>query len=55
MTASLNLSNFKKYKESDSILEYKNFPGRNHFVLGLPTWKEEANYILDWLKCLQQG
>jgi len=53
MPASLNLRNFKKYRESGSILEYKNFPGRNHFVLGLPTWKEEANYIAEWLECLQ--
>ena len=49
MPASLNLRNFKKYKANDSIVEYKDFPGHNHFVLGLPTWKEEANYILDWV------
>jgi pimeloyl-ACP methyl ester carboxylesterase len=47
--ASINLRNFKKYKESGSILEYKDFKGRNHFVLGQPTWKEDADYILDWL------
>lgn len=48
--ATLNLRNFKKYKQRpDSVTEYKEFPGRNHYVLGLPTWKEDADYILDWL------
>jgi alpha-beta hydrolase superfamily lysophospholipase len=48
--AHLNNRNFKKYKQrEDSILEYKEFEGRNHFVVGLPTWKEDADYILEWL------
>lgn len=47
--ASLNLRNFKAYKNNGSVLEYKEFPGRNHYVLGLPTWKEDADYILEWL------
>jgi pimeloyl-ACP methyl ester carboxylesterase len=47
--ASLNYSNYKKYKRSNSITDYKEFKGRNHFVLGQPTWKEDADYILDWL------
>lgn len=42
---------FKKYKkDNSSIIEYKEFPGRNHFVLGQKTWNEDADYILDWLK-----
>jgi len=47
--ASLNYSNFKKYKNSNSITDYQEFAGRNHFVLGQPTWKENADYILDWI------
>lgn len=47
---SINLRNFKKYPQGNgSITEYKEFPGRNHFVLGQPTWKEDADYILEWL------
>jgi pimeloyl-ACP methyl ester carboxylesterase len=50
MPAHLNRRNFNAYKKrTDSVLEYKEFKGRNHFVLGLPTWKEDADYILDWL------
>ena len=25
------------------------FSGRNHFVLGQPTWKEDASFIYDWI------
>lgn len=51
--AHLNQRNYKKYKKDNgSILEYKEFPNRNHFVLGQKSWKEDADYILDWLKKL---
>jgi pimeloyl-ACP methyl ester carboxylesterase len=46
----LNIRNFKKYKKDGSVLEYKEFEGRNHFVLGQPTWREDADYILDWIQ-----
>ncbi|GEC80162.1 alpha/beta hydrolase [Flavobacterium aquatile] len=51
MPASLNFSNYKKYKNShnDSITEYKEFKGKNHFVLGLPSWQDEANFSLDFI------
>jgi len=48
--AHLNFRNFKRYKKSDSVLDYKEFEGRNHFVVGQPTWREDAEYILNWLK-----
>ncbi len=47
--ASLNYANYKQYRKSSSITDYKEFKGRNHFVLGQPTWKEDAGYILDWI------
>ena len=47
--AHLNNRNFKAYENENSVLDYKVFSNRNHFVLGLPTWKEDADYILDWL------
>lgn len=51
MPASLNLSNFKKYKQDNgSVTDYKEFKGRNHFVVGAPGWKENADYILDWIE-----
>lgn len=47
--AHLNKRNYKKYKRNGSVVDYKEFPNRNHFVLGLPNWQEEADYILDWI------
>jgi predicted esterase len=48
----LNYRNYKAYKKNGSILDYKEFQGRNHYVLGQSTWKEDADYILDWLNKL---
>lgn len=48
--ASLNYSNYKKYKNKYSVTHYKDFPGRNHYVLGMPSWKEEAGYIAEWIE-----
>jgi len=47
--AHLNFRNFKRYVKNGSVLDYKEFQGRNHYVLGQSTWKEDADYILDWL------
>lgn len=50
--ASLNYSNYKKYSDKNSVTDYRESKGRNHFVLGQPTWKEDADYILQWLSVL---
>lgn len=50
MPATLNYSNYKKYKNSQSITDYKEFKNNNHFVLGLSNWEKTAAYILDWIK-----
>ncbi|QDA62338.1 alpha/beta hydrolase [Hymenobacter jejuensis] len=48
--ASLNYANYRRYKKhGDSVTDYKEFAGRNHFVLGQPTWQEDAAYISQWL------
>jgi pimeloyl-ACP methyl ester carboxylesterase len=51
----LNFRNFRRYQQNGSVLEYKEFPNRNHFVLGQPTWREDADYILDWLDRVGQA
>ncbi len=48
--AHLNARNYKHYKANGSVLDYKEFPGRNHFVLGQHTWLEDAEYILKWIE-----
>ena len=46
----LNHDNYKKYSDKNSVIDYKLFPGRNHFVLGQPGWQEIATYILEWFQ-----
>lgn len=48
--AHLNNRNFERYKKNGSILEYKEFPGRNHHVLAQAGWESDADYVLDWIK-----
>ncbi|HEV8283765.1 MAG TPA: alpha/beta hydrolase [Chitinophagaceae bacterium] len=49
--AHLNNRNFKKYKKrDDSVLDYKERIGRNHFVLGQPGWEGDADYVLGWIE-----
>jgi len=50
MPASLNYKNYKSYKHKGSVTDYKVFEGKNHFVLGLPSWKDEADYASNWIK-----
>ena len=46
----LNGRNYNRYHKNGSVLDYKEFAGRNHFVLGQPTWREDADFILEWLE-----
>ncbi|XZF14210.1 alpha/beta hydrolase [Chitinophagaceae bacterium MMS25-I14] len=48
--AALNKKNYDAYKKDNgSVTDFKVMDGRNHFVLGQPTWREDADYILDWI------
>ncbi|MVM33551.1 alpha/beta fold hydrolase [Spirosoma sp. HMF4905] len=47
--ASLNYSNYKKYKDKNSVTDFKEFEGRTHFVLGQKNWQEVADYCLNWI------
>ena len=37
-----------KYRKSQAITEYKEFPERSHYTLGQPGWEEVADFALDW-------
>lgn len=41
-------ANFKLYRKSKAVTEYKNFPGRTHYTLGQEGWEEVADYALTW-------
>jgi pimeloyl-ACP methyl ester carboxylesterase len=42
-------ANFKKYRRSPSTTEYKEFPGRSHYICGERGWEEVADYALAWV------
>jgi len=46
---SLNRSNFAKYRRPESITEFKEFPGRTHFIIGQSGWEEVADHVSSWL------
>jgi pimeloyl-ACP methyl ester carboxylesterase len=46
--AKVNRSNMRKYRKSQAITAYKEFPGRGHFTLGEQGWEEVADYALAW-------
>jgi pimeloyl-ACP methyl ester carboxylesterase len=48
--ASLNRTNFNKYKNPASITDFKEFAGRTHFIIGQKNWEEVANYVAGWLR-----
>lgn len=45
--AHLNNRNYLRYKDNGSVLEYKEFTGRNHHTLAQPGWENDADYILN--------
>ncbi len=47
--ASLNRSNYAKYKASTSVTDFKEFAGRTHFIIGQKNWAEVADYVLAWM------
>ncbi len=50
MPASLNRKNFRKYRHSAAVTEYKEFVGRSHFIIGENGWDEVAEYALRWVE-----
>jgi len=47
--ASLNQSNYAKYKQSPSVTSFKEFSGRTHFTIGQKGWEEVAGFVIAWL------
>jgi len=40
---------FKSYQSKNSVTDFIELE-RNHFVLGQATWKQDADYILNWIR-----
>lgn len=50
--ASLNRSNRDKYK-GPSVTDFKEFAGRDHFLIGSQGWEEIADYCLEWFGTIE--
>jgi alpha-beta hydrolase superfamily lysophospholipase len=46
--AVIDRSTAKHYRKSAAITDYKEFPGRSHFIIAQEGWEEVADYALDW-------
>jgi pimeloyl-ACP methyl ester carboxylesterase len=51
--ASLNKTNYNRYKGSPSVTDFKQFAGRDHFGMGERGWEELADYTLAWLEKIE--
>jgi len=47
--AKMDLANFRKYAGSTALTDYREFPGRTHWICRQPGWEEVADHVLDWL------
>jgi pimeloyl-ACP methyl ester carboxylesterase len=48
MPASLSRKIYNKHRASPVATDYKEFPGRSHFLIGEKGWEEVADYALNW-------
>lgn len=48
--ASLNRRNFNAYRDTNSRREFKEFPGRSHYICGQPGWEEVTGFVLEWVR-----
>ncbi len=50
VAAGLNRSNFRKYARSRARTDFKEFPGRCHWIIAQDGWQEVAGYAASWLE-----
>lgn len=48
--SSLNKKNFDAYTDSASKKDFKEFPGRTHFIAGQKGWEEVAEFSEKWIQ-----
>jgi pimeloyl-ACP methyl ester carboxylesterase len=48
--ASLNRKNAKAYKDHNSLVDLKEFPGRTHYICGQENWRDVANHVKSWIE-----
>jgi pimeloyl-ACP methyl ester carboxylesterase len=46
--AASNRANHEKYRGSAAVTDFKEFPGRTHWIIAQDGWEEVAGYAADW-------
>jgi pimeloyl-ACP methyl ester carboxylesterase len=49
VTAGMVRADFRKYRRSEAPVDLEEFPGRPHWLIASPGWKEVADRSLDWI------
>jgi pimeloyl-ACP methyl ester carboxylesterase len=44
----MNRSNVRRYRVSSALTDFKEFPGRTHWLIAGPGWEEVADFVIDW-------
>ncbi len=47
--AGLNRTNASKYQASAGVTDFKEFPGRTHYIIAQPGWEEVADHVAGWI------
>lgn len=50
ITARLNYANFDAYEATPAITDYRQYPERNHWTLGMAGWEIVAGDVVDWIE-----
>ena len=48
--ASVVRRNYRKYANSSAVTDFKEFPGRTHWIIAQEGWQQVAGSALDWIK-----
>lgn len=48
--ASMNRANFGRQRSSGAVTEFREFPGRTHWIFRQPGWEEVADFALAWVE-----
>ena len=48
--AGMNRANFRKYRKAPSRTDFREFPGRSHWIIAEPGWEEVADYVISWAR-----
>ena len=45
---SMVLQEYARYQRSGAVTEFRSYPDRTHWIIGMPGWEEIADYAIEW-------